>query len=59
MSLELNPNAADRHVNKQLEVQRQAMRRKGIDEHLIAHEIKCMETMIRTLLSCAASGAFV
>jgi hypothetical protein len=41
-----------------LKLQGQAMRRKGIDERLIAHEISCMETSIRaTLLRTVSGGA--
>ena len=47
---ELNPGAGERHILYQLEVQRAAMRRKGIDEALIAREIDCMEIAVRALL---------
>jgi hypothetical protein len=52
----LNPDAAERHIQQQLKIQGQAMRRKGIDERLIAHEISCMETSIRATLLRAVSG---
>jgi hypothetical protein len=52
----LNPDAAERHIQQQLKVQAQAMRRRGVDEQLIAHEIKCMETTIRATLLHAVSG---
>jgi hypothetical protein len=53
---ELNSDAAERHIQKQLKIQGQAMRRKGIDEQLIAQEINCMETSIRAMLLRAVSG---
>ena len=48
--------AAERHIRQQLKVQAQAMRRRGIDERVIAHEINCLETSIRATLLRAASG---
>jgi hypothetical protein len=52
----LNPDAAERHIQRQLKIQGQAMRRRGIDERFIAHEINCLETSIRATLSRAVSG---
>jgi hypothetical protein len=52
----LNPDAAERHIQRQLKIQGQAMRRRGIDERLITREINCLETSIRATLSCAVSG---
>jgi transcriptional regulator len=52
----LRPDAAERHIQKQLKIQGQAMRRKGIDEQTIAHEISTMEASIRAMLSRAVSG---
>jgi Family of unknown function (DUF6074) len=52
----LNPEAAERHLQRQLKIQRQAMRRRGIDEQLIVHEINNMETSIRATLLLAVSG---
>jgi hypothetical protein len=52
----LNPDAAERHIQQQLKVQGQAMRRKGIDERLITSEINCLETSIRATLLCGVSG---
>jgi Family of unknown function (DUF6074) len=53
---ELNPDAAERHIQQQIKIQGDAMRRKGIDEDLIARELQCMETAIQALLLRAASG---
>jgi len=54
----LNPRAAERHIQRQLKLQGHAMRRKGIDERLIAHEISSLETLIRaTLLRTVSGGA--
>jgi hypothetical protein len=53
---ELNPDAAERHIQQQLKIQGDAMRRKGIDDDLIADELRCMETAVRRLLVRAVSG---
>jgi hypothetical protein len=52
----LNPDAAERHIQRQLKIHGQAMRRRGIEEQLIVHEINSMETSIRATLLCASSG---
>lgn len=52
----LNPDAAERHIQRQLKIQGQAMRRRGIEEHLIAREINCLETSIRSTMLCNVSG---
>lgn len=43
----LNPDAAARYLQYQLQVQGDAMRRRGVAENLIARELKCMEAAIR------------
>ena len=43
----LNPSASERYLEYQLQVQRDAMRRRGVTEDLIARELKCMELAIR------------
>ena len=53
---ELNPDAAERHIQQQLKIQSDAMRRKGVDDDLIARELRCMECAIRELLTRAVSG---
>jgi uncharacterized protein DUF6074 len=53
---ELNPDAGERHILYQLEVQRAALRRKGIDEALIVREIHCVETAIRASLQRLLMG---
>jgi hypothetical protein len=52
----LNPHGAERHIRQQLKMQGQAMRRKGIDEQLIARELNGLEISIRSMLSHAVSG---
>ncbi|MET4041753.1 hypothetical protein ABIC03_003444 [Bradyrhizobium sp. RT6a] len=47
---ELNADAGERHVRHQVQIQVDAMRRKGIGEELILREARCMETAIRTAL---------
>lgn len=53
---ELTQDAGERHIAHQLDVQAAAMRRKGIDEALIAREIKNMEQAIRASLWRPVSG---
>ncbi|MGY2907036.1 DUF6074 family protein [Bradyrhizobium sp. URHC0002] len=53
---ELNQDAGERHIGYQLEVQATAMRRKGIDETLIARELHCMEAAIRVSLQRLLMG---
>jgi hypothetical protein len=47
---ELNQHAGERHIQQQVKVQVDAMRRKGIPEDLIALEVRCMESAIRAAL---------
>jgi hypothetical protein len=44
---ELNAAASERHILCQLKIQADLMRRRGIDEDLIARELKCMESTLR------------
>jgi hypothetical protein len=50
----LNPDSAERYLQYQLQVQRDAMRRRGVAEDLIARELKCMERAIRSELPLAS-----
>jgi hypothetical protein len=43
----MNPDASARYIEYQIQVQRAAMRRRGIAENLIARELKLMEAAIR------------
>jgi hypothetical protein len=43
----LNPSASERYLEYQLQVQRDAMRRRGVAEGLVDRELKCMEAAIR------------
>ena len=43
----MNLDASTRYVEYQIQVQRDAMRRRGIAEDLIARELKLMEAAIR------------
>jgi hypothetical protein len=47
---DLNADSGERHVQHQIKCQADAMRRKGIDEALIAREMRCMESAIRAAL---------
>jgi hypothetical protein len=44
----MNPDAGERYVRYQLKIQRDSMLRKGVAEHLIDRELKCLEIAIRT-----------
>lgn len=54
---ELNPDAGERHVRYQIQVQIDAMRRRGIGEELILREARCLETAIRAALWRTVMGA--
>jgi hypothetical protein len=43
----MNPDASARYIGYQLQLQRDAMRRPGVAEDLIARELKFMETAVR------------
>jgi hypothetical protein len=51
----LNPSASARYVEYQLQVQRDAMRRRGIAENLIGREIELMEAAIQREVQASAS----
>jgi Family of unknown function (DUF6074) len=51
---ELHSEAAERHIQQQLQIQAAAMRRKGVREALVRRELGCMELAIRSLLPHAA-----
>ena len=53
---ELSLDAAERHIRHQLKTQADTMRRRGIDESIIAHELRAMEGAIRSMLERAVSG---
>jgi hypothetical protein len=53
---ELSPDAGERHIQQQLKIQGEAMRRRGVGEDLVVLELRCMEAAIRGLLIRAASG---
>lgn len=46
----LNPDAGERHIEQQVKIQIDAMRRKGVADEIIEHEAKCMEAAIRVAL---------
>jgi hypothetical protein len=47
---ELNPCAGERHLQYQVQVQIDAMRRRGICEALICREARCLEAAMRAAL---------
>ena len=47
----MNPDAGIRYLEHQLEVQAEAMRRKGINEDLIERELRCMRRAIQAEFS--------
>ncbi len=51
----LKPDSSERFIQRQLEVQRDNMRRRGIAEDLVARELWCMETAIRRELHASIS----
>jgi hypothetical protein len=52
----ISPDAALRHIQQQLDVQAETMRRRGIDEDIIARELGCMEAAIRSHFDPSAPG---
>jgi hypothetical protein len=56
---ELNPDSAERFIRQQLKIQDDNMRRRGIPQDLIAHELKSMETAIRQELQASISAGGV
>jgi hypothetical protein len=44
---ELNPESAERFIRQQLKIQDDNMRRRGVPQDLILHELRCMESAIR------------
>jgi Family of unknown function (DUF6074) len=47
----INPTAGDRYLKWLRQVKAEAMRRRGIAEHLISAEVRCMEVAIRVALT--------
>ena len=53
----MKPDASPRYIEYQIQVQRDAMRRRGVAEDLIARELRLMETAIqRELLQALSTG---
>jgi hypothetical protein len=52
---ELNPDSAERFIRQQLKIQGDNMRRRGVPQNLIAHELTCMEAAIRRELQDSVS----
>lgn len=52
----INADAAERHIQNQIALQGDTMRRRGIDEELIVREMQCMEAAIRAALCKASIG---
>jgi hypothetical protein len=46
----LNPDACERHISRQMQVQRDVMLRKGVDPVRADRELKSMEAAIRAAL---------
>jgi heme oxygenase len=49
-ALELKPEQGIRHIELQLECQAEAMRRRGVAEHLIKRELASMEAAIQSAM---------
>jgi hypothetical protein len=47
----INPDAGFRYLQHQLDVQAEAMRRKGIAEELVQRELRCMRTALQAEFS--------
>ncbi len=55
----LNQAARETHIARQIEIQRDAMLRKGIDEELICRELSGLERAIRVALRFQTIGEVV
>jgi Family of unknown function (DUF6074) len=51
----MNPDSSARYIEYQIQVQREAMQRRGVAEELITRELKLMETAIRRELQDSIS----
>jgi hypothetical protein len=54
----MNPDAGTRYLEHQIEIQAQAMRRKGVSEDLIEREVRCMKSAIAAAFcpTCSSPG---
>jgi len=52
---QLNPASAERFIRQQIRIQAENMRRRGVQQKLIEHELRCMETAIRQQLQVSIS----
>ena len=52
----MRPAAAERHIEYQIKVQADTMRRKGVEEALIRRELRCMEAAVRASLQRLLMG---
>jgi hypothetical protein len=43
----INPDAGIRYLQRQLDIQAKAMRRKGIAENLVQNELQCMRSALQ------------
>lgn len=46
----LRPEKAEQHIQRQLQCQRDALRRRGVAENIVAREIRDMEAAIRAAM---------
>jgi hypothetical protein len=46
----LKPESAERHIERQIQCQADALRRRGVSDDIIAHELKGMEAAIRAAM---------
>jgi hypothetical protein len=52
----MRPESGERHIQRQVLMQADVLRRKGVAEHLIERETQCMETAIRASLQRLLMG---
>lgn len=52
----MNPTGGERYLNHQIQLQVDAMRRKGVDEALVEREIRCMTAALRSAFYGARSS---
>lgn len=52
----LRPESGERHIQRQVQMQADVLRRKGVAEHLIEREIRCLETAFRVAMQRLLTG---
>lgn len=52
----MRPESGERHIQRQVQMQADVLRRKGVAEHLVQREIRCLETALRVAMQRLLTG---